>query len=1017
MKTSFCLPIAFWFCLSASLLHAQSTANSGNAPSLPPSTPYSIVQQDANSQVWQRTVYELGPSGQAVPREHRYTELATGLNHLVNGQWVASEEEIDISPDGNSAAATNGQHQVYFPGDIVQGVIELDTPDGLKLQSRPIALSYDDGSNTVLIAVLTNSPGYLFSANQVIYPNAFTGVQADLLYTYTKAGFEQDIILRVQPPTPESFGLNPQTARLQVLTEFFNPPQPTITATTLPEQAGVSLTDENLNFGVMEMIRGRAFLLGADAHDGGVFVSKSWVTLEGQQFLVEEVPVKALADELAQLPVSQTASAKPNANSALHVVSARRLLPAPRPTKTNPRGRFMQVAKTATPARGLVLDYQTISGTSTNYTFSGDTTYYISGGLTLFNTNTFEGGAVIKSATNSSLSITPGPPGTSPGINWEANAYCPVIFTATDDNSVGETIANSTGTPTNYYARIALCVLGASATISNCRIDYAHEAIFVEGGLNFYNGQIVNCQSGLACGGGSVYLGNALFANTMTNFNFQASGVTVTAQNTTFSGSLVLVSAGGGSLALTNCIFANVTNLFYGGVSLNGNYNGFYNSYRWGPTTFTNTSYPFQQVGGGNYYLTNGCNFFNQGTTNINSTLLAALQTKTTYPPIVYSNATISIPTTFSPQVQRDTDTPDLGYHYDPLDWVFAETEVDSNVTFTAGTAAGWFRTTSGWYDAGDGIHLMNGATANLTGTATAPVWWVRLNAVQEQDLSGGYGPGGLTSWGSGPPSYVATINAQFAHCSMMNNDANHFRDDGEDGGGHLVVNATNCEFYSTGVEGYYMTLNFTNCLFFRGGAGAQSDHNDAGLTLQNCTFYGSDWYDVVVQHWSGATWPVYIVSCAFENCDFEDVDTNYSYYDYNAFIQGQNRLPISGAHDVIVTNSFNWQTSWLGGFYEPTNSPLLHKGNTNANLLGLYHFTTQTNQTVEGTNIVSIGYHYVAVTNGIPLDSNGDGIPDYLEDANGNGLVDSGEIGWNIPGDLGLQVIITQPRNNSIIP
>ena len=37
--------------------------------------------------------------------------------------------------------------------------------------------------------------------------------------------------------------------------------------------------------------------------------------------------------------------------------------------------------------------------------------------------------------------------------------------------------------------------------------------------------------------------------------------------------------------------------------------------------------------------------------------------------------------------------------------------------------------------------------------------------------------------------------------------------------------------------------------------------------------------------------------------------------------------------------------------------------------------------------------------------------------DSNGNGVVDSGEIGWNITGDLGLQVIITRPRNGAVIP
>src|ERR1022692_3011571 len=155
----------------------------GTVSQPPAPTLYAITVQDANSRVWQRTVYETDPAGQIVARQHSYTEVASGLNHLVNGQWVESSEQIDILPNG-TAVATNGQHQAYFPGDIYQGQIELVTPDGQHLKSRPMGLSYFDGTKTVLIAELTNSIGVVVGNNQVIYPNAFTDFRADLRYTY-----------------------------------------------------------------------------------------------------------------------------------------------------------------------------------------------------------------------------------------------------------------------------------------------------------------------------------------------------------------------------------------------------------------------------------------------------------------------------------------------------------------------------------------------------------------------------------------------------------------------------------------------------------------------------------------------------------------------------------------------------------------------------------------------------------------------------------------------------------------
>jgi hypothetical protein len=116
----------------------------------------------------------------------------------------------------------------------------------------------------------------------------------------------------------------------------------------------------------------------------------------------------------------------------------------------------------------------------------------------------------------------------------------------------------------------------------------------------------------------------------------------------------------------------------------------------------------------------------------------------------------------------------------------------------------------------------------------------------------------------------------------------------------------------------------------------------------------------------------------------------------YNAYLQGGTRLTPNGANDLLVT-TFNWQTNCLGSYYLPSSSPLVDAGSVaNAGSVGLYHFTTQTNQTKEGTSRLDVGYHYVAVNgSGQPVDTDGDGFGDYFEDLDGDGNADSGEMSW----------------------
>ena len=73
---------------------ADTMAGAGQG-TLPPDTDFAVVERGANHRIWEKTTYEVGPNGLAIPQKHRYTELATGLNYRQNGQWVESQEVIE----------------------------------------------------------------------------------------------------------------------------------------------------------------------------------------------------------------------------------------------------------------------------------------------------------------------------------------------------------------------------------------------------------------------------------------------------------------------------------------------------------------------------------------------------------------------------------------------------------------------------------------------------------------------------------------------------------------------------------------------------------------------------------------------------------------------------------------------------------------------------------------------------------------------------------------------------------
>lgn len=112
----------------------------------------------------------------------------------------------------------------------------------------------------------------------------------------------------------------------------------------------------------------------------------------------------------------------------------------------------------------------------------------------------------------------------------------------------------------------------------------------------------------------------------------------------------------------------------------------------------------------------------------------------------------------------------------------------------------------------------------------------------------------------------------------------------------------------------------------------------------------------------------------------------------------GATALSGSSGGDVLSVVP-DYLTGTLGNSYYPTTGTnlarLINAGSRSAAAAQLYHHTVKTNNVKEGVeapSTVDIGFHSVACANGVPIDSDADGLADYFEDANGNGQVDTNE-------------------------
>ncbi len=886
----------------------------------------------------------------------RYVELASGL-HVKDGKGGWKEADLKIALDVNGAIAEGGTVKVRFTADInSRGGIALDTPSGDRFRSHVTGLAYFDRSSgqSVLLAETKSSIGKIIE-NTVVYEDAFDDIQADVRYTHAKGFFEQDVILREQPPAPEKLGLNPDTTELIVMTEFVESPRPK-SALRLPASASLTATntatnatakasgqraavetakavpDDVLEFKDTFIGSGKAFSEGENS--SSVRVQKEFKQLDGRQFLIESVPLKAAAAEMQVLKKSRHASVS-KINKALY---AGLRAPAAKPESGSVRA--MQYAGISPRSAGYVVDYQQLTSSATDFTFEAGNTYLVTGLFTASGTTVIEPAAVIKNTGASGASIR-----ILGGLECRTTAERPVIFTSSNDNTIGDTISGSTGTPSQYNGpAIELDYASGCtpATLSNFRISKAFIGVRLNGsnitpGSSYLkHGQFVNCYV-------AVYLPSSSYPLRVQNalvsggtFVFASSGQTIGCEHITVDGTSYLQAAAN-TLGLTNSLLVAVANA--------GTYTGV------GNQTATSASGVFETVGAGAHYLPAGSSYRNAGVAGIDWKLRNDLGERTTFSPQILQGP-ISVDTTLRRRLIRDNDTPDLGYHYAAVDYAANMVVVTNGSTLVLGegvTVAAYGLNSAFW---------LNDGNLSLAGSPNRPTHLLLYSGIQEQ--SAWWGPvnnaGGVMPFnvwhnsGSGPKiSYrfaeVGPVGSYYQFYTMSGGwDFIYF--DVKDSvfhGGQIAVNA--------GGSG---SLTVANSLIR---CPMVSLWATQPVSLRNNLFLKS-----MIDPWAMGGGSI----LAKDNVFYATMiwDSGGAVHGNNAYVAmptSTDRFDPAQSTDKVMS-SIDFVPGLMGRYYLPPSSVLRNAGSQTAAAAGLYHYTTSIDQVKEGTTTVDIGLHYPAL-------------------------------------------------------
>ncbi len=1011
------------------------------------------------------TTSATNENGTITPQTNSYWHLEAGINFTnKNGDLEASKASFEIR--GGNAVAENLQFKVKLKGNSRSvGAVTVVQSDGAVLQSHVAGLRFYDPvtGKAVVLSETKDTGGQLTGENQVVYRDAFESVNADLCYTLRLNGLEQDVILYGSLPSPSQYGLDPSSTRLEVMTEFENPPKRKLISRQgrLPERAeetGKPMSqseseDVSVDFGAMRIGAGRAFSTGQDSNAIGV--GKRWMSTQGREFLIEAVELNRAREFLDALPKKTGAQTTPKSGRKA-VLEARRSVDAvPGIQRAERKGMIVRGPQKSSEPTGFVMDYVVYNTPTTynNFVFQGDQTYYVSGAFSFTGNTVIEGGAVIK---------FPKLVGSADGTLWisgtldcQTSPYRPAIFAPCDDNTIGQGLPGSLNTgpldqAQSYGFRAIANWYGAPAlNIHDIRFVQVAYAVYL---ANQANNSVHNCQiiskgwswtSGITIVGNpssstpyTTYVGNVLFSSLGIAIGYQfpvANTVYINLENVTSDNNNYFCVRSTWSLfkqvTMRNCLQGPLWVSPYSNdilsapgteyIDLGGN-----SVYTDRPTW----NALFTSAASAHFYLPANSALHGTSVQAGSDTLLNDLKTATTYPPTTLSTTTYTSPLVLAPIVSRDISLLDPGYHYPAVDYLSPGITVNATkVSLTKGVAV----LNNGMAT----VQLTGGATFESIGFAENPNRLIHQGSIGEQ---GGTGGAGFVYAFAGSPSAISFAYTEA--CCPSSLGFNLLNPTGP----HSAVTISDCQLAGiriwlaptpTASTAVVIKNNvFDRCSFLMD-KGTLSAGTTSGFSLSvfnnlfnwvtdPATITGTLSYKVTFQYGNAGGVPDWFIldnvfnHTALTRLNGPSNDTDVSNNGFTTDVSTVGYNPTQG--------NATFQASFLGKWYQASTT-YYGKGSRLGDYAGLGHHTTRTNQYPEGLlapQMVDLGFHYVAATSSgsavLPLDTDGDFVPDYIEDSNGNYFgPEAGETDWldGTSFDPGVHVWISSPKESTLLP